>query len=180
MQVNESSENYLETILVLSKRNPVVRSVDIAEELGFKKSSVSVAMKNLREKNNITVTKEGYIYLTDSGREIAEMIYERHELLTDWLTRLGVDPKLQQKMHAVWSMSSAKKVLMRSKNILNNLIYIHLYISTSFHKQQSVHILNRSVITKTRGAHRNRFPEAPLVFIYTVCGTVPVSSHTPF
>jgi DtxR family Mn-dependent transcriptional regulator len=87
MQVNESSENYLETILVLSKRNPVVRSVDIAEELGFKKSSVSVAMKNLREKNNITVTKEGYIYLTDSGRE-------RHELLTDWLTRLGVDPKI--------------------------------------------------------------------------------------
>ena len=84
MQVNESSENYLETILVLSKRNPVVRSVDIAEELGFKKSSVSVAMKNLREKNNITVTKEGYIYLTDSGRE----------LLTDWLTRLGVDPKI--------------------------------------------------------------------------------------
>ena len=50
MQVNESSENYLEAILVLSKRNPVVRSVDIAEELGFKKSSVSVAMKNLREK----------------------------------------------------------------------------------------------------------------------------------
>ena len=84
MQVNESSETYLETILVLSKRNPVVRSVDIAEELGFKKSSVSVAMKNLREKNNITVTKEGYIYLT----------YERHELLTDWLTRLGVDPKI--------------------------------------------------------------------------------------
>ena len=80
MQVNESSENYLETILILSKRNPVVRSVDIAEELGFKKSSVSVAMKNLREKNNITVTKERYIYLTDSGREIAEMIYERHEL----------------------------------------------------------------------------------------------------
>ena len=65
MQVNESSENYLETILVLSKRNPVVRSVDIAEELGFKKSSVSVAMKNLREKNIITVKKEGYIYLTD-------------------------------------------------------------------------------------------------------------------
>ena len=74
MQVNESSENYLETILVLSKRNPVVRSVDIAEELGFKKSSVSVAMKNLREKEQIRVTPEGYIYLTDSGRAIAEMI----------------------------------------------------------------------------------------------------------
>ena len=60
MQVNESSENYLETILVLSKRNPVVRSVDIAEELGFKKSSVSVAMKNLREKNEKTQRKRTY------------------------------------------------------------------------------------------------------------------------
>ncbi len=91
MTVNESAENYLETILILSKKKPVVRSVDIAEELGFKKSSVSVAMKNLREKNHITVTKEGFIYLTDTGREIAEMIYERHELLSDWLIRLGVD-----------------------------------------------------------------------------------------
>ena len=69
MAVNESAENYLETILVLSKTHPVVRSVDIAEELGFKKSSVSVAMKNLREKNHITVTKEGFIYLTDTGRQ---------------------------------------------------------------------------------------------------------------
>lgn len=94
MNVNESAENYLETILILSKKRPVVRSVDIAEELGFKKSSVSVAMKNLREKNHITVTKEGYIYLTNSGREIAEMIYERHELLTAWLVRLGVDPEI--------------------------------------------------------------------------------------
>lgn len=93
MHVNESAENYLETILILSKSKPVVRSVDIAEELGFKKSSVSVAMKNLREKNHITVTKEGFIYLTESGREIAEMIYERHELLSEWLIRLGVDPK---------------------------------------------------------------------------------------
>lgn len=91
MIVNESAENYLETILVLSKSRPVVRSVDIAEELGFKKSSVSVAMKNLREKKHITVTKEGYIYLTETGREIAEMIYERHEFLTSWLVKLGVD-----------------------------------------------------------------------------------------
>lgn len=90
MVVNESAENYLETILILSKQLPVVRSVDVANELGFKKSSVSIAMKNLREKNHITVTDAGYIYLTDSGREIAEMIYERHELLTSWLERLGV------------------------------------------------------------------------------------------
>lgn len=90
MHTNESAENYLETILILSRKKPVVRSVDIAEELGFKKSSVSVAMKNLREKGHITVTREGFIYLTESGREIAEMIYERHELLTLWLTHLGV------------------------------------------------------------------------------------------
>lgn len=94
MGTSESAENYLETILILSKSKPVVRSVDIAEELGFKKSSVSVAMKNLREKKHITVTKEGFIYLTESGKEIADMIYERHELLSAWLIRLGVDPKI--------------------------------------------------------------------------------------
>lgn len=94
MNNSESSENYLETILILSKSRPVVRSVDIAEELGFKKSSVSVAMKNLREREHITVTKEGFIYLTQTGREIAEMIYERHELFTKWLTSLGVDEKI--------------------------------------------------------------------------------------
>ena len=94
MHSNESSENYLETILILSKRLPVVRSVDIANELGFKKSSVSIAMKNLREKDQITVTDAGFIYLTDTGREIAEMIYERHELLTECRTKLGVDPEI--------------------------------------------------------------------------------------
>ena len=94
MVVNESAENYLETILILSKQLPVVRSVDVANELGFKKSSVSIAMKNLRQKNHITVTDAGYIYLTDSGKEIAEMIYERHELLTSWLVRLGVPQEI--------------------------------------------------------------------------------------
>ena len=90
MNTNESAENYLETILMLSKRLPVVRSVDISNELGFKKSSVSVAMKNLREKNHITVSHAGFINLTQSGREIAEMIYERHEFLSKWLINLGV------------------------------------------------------------------------------------------
>ena len=90
MHKNESSENYLETIYRLSKELPVVRSVDVANELGYKKSSVSIAMKNLREKNHITVTDAGYIFLTDSGKAIAEMIYERHEVLSSWLVRLGV------------------------------------------------------------------------------------------
>ena len=94
MIINESAENYLETILVLSKNLPVVRSVDISNELGFKKSSVSIAMKNLREKGHITVTDAGYIYLTESGKQIADMIYERHELLSSWLVRLGVPEEI--------------------------------------------------------------------------------------
>ena len=88
--LNESAENYLETILILSQKLPVVRSVDIANELGFKKSSVSVAMKNLREKEHIKVDEQGFIHLTPSGLEIANMIYERHTLLSSWLTHLGV------------------------------------------------------------------------------------------
>ncbi len=91
---NESAENYLETILILSERLPVVRSVDIATELGFKKSSVSIAMKNLRMKNHITVTDAGYIYLTDSGKAIADEIYERHKWISSWLISLGVDEKI--------------------------------------------------------------------------------------
>lgn len=87
---NESAEDYLETILLLSQRLPVVRAVDIATEMDFKKSSVSVAMKNLREKGFITVTDAGFIYLTDSGKKIAEMIYERHNVLTQYLISLGV------------------------------------------------------------------------------------------
>ena len=88
--LNESAENYLETILILSQKLPVVRSVDIANELGFKKSSVSVAMKNLREKEHIKVDEQGFIHLTPSGLEIANMIYERHTLLSSWLIHLGV------------------------------------------------------------------------------------------
>ena len=88
--LNESDENYLETILILSQKLPVVRSVDIANELGFKKSSVSVAMKNLREKEHIKVDEQGFIHLTPSGLEIANMIYERHTLLSSWLIHLGV------------------------------------------------------------------------------------------
>lgn len=90
MHYNESAENYLETILLLSKKLPVVRAVDIANELGYKKSSVSIAMKHLREKEHITVTDSGFISLTESGLAVAEMIYERHELLTRVLVSLGV------------------------------------------------------------------------------------------
>jgi len=94
MSIHESSENYLETILVLSHRLPAVRSIDVATELDFKKSSVSVAMKNLRESGYITVTEAGYIFLTGSGKGIADMIFERHNLLSTWLEFLGVDVKI--------------------------------------------------------------------------------------
>lgn len=114
MHNNESSENYLETILVLSKRLPVVRSIDVAVELDYKKSSVSVAMKNLREKGHITVTDAGYIYLTDSGREIAEMIRERHHYLSRWLVSLGVDETIASddacKMEHVLSKESFEAI----------------------------------------------------------------------
>ena len=93
MHNNESAENYLETILKLSKKRPVVRSVDIATELDFKKPSVSVAMKKLRQSNHIVVSPEGYITLTEEGLAIAESIYERHSLITKWLTTLGVNPE---------------------------------------------------------------------------------------
>ena len=93
LKTNESAENYLETILVLSQKKPVVRGVDIAEELGFKKSSVSVAMKNLRENGYILMDDQGHITLTASGQTIADTMYERHTMLSNWLIYLGVDAK---------------------------------------------------------------------------------------
>ena len=120
MHLQESGEMYLETILILSSKLPVVRSVDIANELNFKKSSVSIAMKHLREQHHITVTKEGYIYLTESGKEIAEMIYERHEFLSSWLCSLGVDKNIANedacRMEHVISKESFKAI----KDYLNS------------------------------------------------------------
>lgn len=93
MKIQESAENYLETILILKNKNGAVRSIDITNELGFSKPSVSVAMKNLRENGYIEVDSSGYITLLDSGRRIAEKIYERHTTLSKWLVSLGVDAK---------------------------------------------------------------------------------------
>ena len=94
LKIHESAENYLETILVLSQKKPQVRSIDIVNELEFSKPSVSIAMKNLRHQEYIIMDQDGYITLTDAGRKIAETIYERHTLLTDWLTTLGVDNEI--------------------------------------------------------------------------------------
>lgn len=90
-RIQESAENYLETILILQQQNGEVHSIDIAAYLEFSKPSVSVAMKNLRELGCITVDGDGHISLTEHGREIAERVYERHTLFTALLIDLGVD-----------------------------------------------------------------------------------------
>lgn len=89
-RADESVEDYLETILMLQKSRGHVRSIDIANEMNFTKPSVSVAMKNLREKGYITMDSTGYITLTESGRQRAEDVLERHTILADLLMRISV------------------------------------------------------------------------------------------
>ena len=91
MKIQESAENYLETICMLGRTGSPVRSIDIAGELAYAKPSVSVAMKNLRASGHILMDEDGYITLTESGRAIAETMYERHVFISDWLISLGVD-----------------------------------------------------------------------------------------
>lgn len=94
LKIQESAENYLETILMIYERKGSVRSIDIVNELEFSKPSVSIAMKNLREHGYISVDADGYITLNETGREIAERMYERHKFISQGLIRLGVDPKV--------------------------------------------------------------------------------------
>ena len=93
MKIKESAENYLETILMIKNEKGYVRSIDVANKLNFKKSSVSVAMKNFREDGYITVDSHGGISLTEKGMVIAERIYERHQIIAKALMNLGVDEK---------------------------------------------------------------------------------------
>ena len=90
MIMGESAENYLETILILSQKKALVRSVDIATELGYSKPSVCVAMRNLREHGYIVTDGDGSITLTPAGLEIANNVYNRHEIITKWLIGIGV------------------------------------------------------------------------------------------
>ena len=93
MEIHESAEDYLETILILKERSGQVRSIDIATEMNYSKPSISVAMKKLRENGYIQVDKDGYITLTDTGYAIASDIYDRHKVLTAFFVSLGVDEK---------------------------------------------------------------------------------------
>ena len=93
MNIHESAEDYLESILKLREAHGMVRSIDIVHELGVSKPSVSVAMRNLRENGYIQVDSDGYIVLLPPGEEIAQRIYERHKLLTQIFIQLGVSPE---------------------------------------------------------------------------------------
>ena len=94
MHLLESGEMYLETILILSKERPQVRSIDVSEYMGFSKPSISRAIGLLKSEDYLIMETDGSLILTDKGRAIAEKIYERHTLLTDFLIRLGVDPQV--------------------------------------------------------------------------------------
>ena len=96
MQIHQSAEDYLETILMLTQRMGRVRSIDVVNELGYTKASVSIAMKKLRENGYITMDRVGFITLTDSGMAIAASMLDRHHTLTRFLITLGVDPKVAE------------------------------------------------------------------------------------
>ena len=93
VKIQESAENYLDTIFMLSRHKPYVRSIDIANDMNYSKPSISVAMKNLRLNGYINVDESGFITLTDSGMEIASNIYDRHLILRKWLEFLGISPE---------------------------------------------------------------------------------------
>ena len=90
MQVRQSAEDYLETILVLQNEKDAVRSIDVAHAMGYSKASVSIAMKKLRESGHIEVDEEGLLHLSESGRAIALRVYDRHRLLTSFFMHLGI------------------------------------------------------------------------------------------
>ena len=114
MQIRESAEDYLEAILILSRKGGGVRSVDIATMLGVSKPSVSHAMKLLREDGYIAMDRYGTVTLMEKGAEIANRIYERHTVLTKMLE---LHLRMPEQMPARWSMMSVMKVLRRSKSI---------------------------------------------------------------
>lgn len=96
MKIHASGEDYLEAILMLQKKKGMVRSVDLARHMGFSKPSISHAVKVLREGSFLTMDQDGYLHLTDVGKEVAEKIYEKHQFFTNGLIGLGVDPKIAE------------------------------------------------------------------------------------
>ena len=120
MNVHESAENYLETILILSIKGGQVRSIDIVNELEYSKPSVSVAMKNLRESGYVEIGEDGGITLTQEGRKIANTMYERHVMISDWLISLGVDPETAVQDACKMEHDMSEKSFMAIKKHIEN------------------------------------------------------------
>ena len=118
--VHESAENYLETILILGLKGSKVRSIDIANELDYSKPSVSVAMKNLREKGYILMDEDSYITLTAKGRKIADSMYERHIAISDWLVYLAVDKKTAAQDDCKMQKNMSEKSFLAIKKHIEN------------------------------------------------------------
>ena len=120
MEIQQSAEDYLESILVLKKRIGQVRSIDIVHELGYTKPSVSVAMKKLRENDYITMDKDGYIELLPAGEEVANSVYRRHQVLSKWLISLGV------------SEETAEEDACKIEHVLSDETFekLHTYVDT--------------------------------------------------
>ena len=120
LNVHESAENYLETILALSLKGSPVRSIDIVNELEYSKPSVSVAMKNLRTKGYIVIDDDGHITLTGKGQKIADSMYERHVAISDWLVFLGVDKKTAVQDACKMEHAMSEKSFLAIKNHIEN------------------------------------------------------------
>ena len=156
MHLQESGEMYLETILVLSQKMSVVRSVDVAEYMGYTKPSVSRAISLLKNANYVIMDKHGYLTLTEDGQKIAKKIYERHTLLTQFLMRLGVDEKTASedacKMEHIISDNRAhpekgrqQKRIFCCRPFFTSFFYsgsIHPVVSFHHHRQPAVLYLN--------------------------------------
>ena len=121
MKIKESAENYLETILILKKKNNFVRSIDVATHLGFSKPSVSVAMKSFREEGYITVDTNGAIELTDKGMEIAEEMFERHNIIASALVAIGVNESIALEDSCRIEHHISKETFEKVKEFLNNI-----------------------------------------------------------
>ncbi len=120
MKSQESMEDYLETILILSSKLSHVRSIDIVNEMGYSKPSVSVAMKKLRRDNLIEMDENSYIYLTNKGKIIAENIYERHNILTKALILIGVSEEVAKKDACRMEHDISEETFIKIKEFIKN------------------------------------------------------------
>ena len=123
MPIYESAEDYLESILMIEEKKGVVHSVDIAEDRGFSKASVSVAMKKLRENGYIEMKHDGSLILLPPGREIAARIYERHKVLTDYFEFLGVDKEIAQKDACKIEHDHSEETFLKYKEDVEKRLY---------------------------------------------------------